>query len=369
MRTIRFIVHKELLQIVRNRAMVAIMLGMPVIQLIILSNAATFELKNITMHVVDLDQSTASRRLLDRFPASGYFQTVESSFSDEAADDDIRSNRARLIVKIPREFERDLVHGRAPAVQFVINAEDGQAASLTQAYATTILNEYGRELRARAGQEGLSEIKVESAYWYNPVLDYKTYMIPGILVALVSMIGMFLTGMNIVREKEIGTIEQLNVTPILKYQFIAGKLIPFWMIGLFELALGLLVAWLIFDIPMVGSLWLVFGMTALYLLVVLGIGLFISTFTETQQQAMFIAWFFMVIFMLMGGLFTPIDSMPAWAQTMTKFNPIAHFVDIMRRMLLKGAAVGDILPTLAFLVVMAVTVLGLAVLRYRKVTD
>ncbi len=369
MRTIFFIVQKELLQIFRNRGMLPIIFGMPVIQLIILSNAATFTIKDITIHVVDLDQSTASRRLLERFPASGYFTPVQYSFSDEAAEDDIRRNRARLIVKIPRDFERDLANGRTAKVQLTVNAEDGNAASLTQAYASSIITEFGRDLRLTRFQTLPAEIKIESAFWYNPELDYKTYMIPGILAALVSMIGLFLSGMNIVREKEIGTIDQLNVTPIQKYQFITGKLVPFWIVGLFELTLGLVVAKLIFNLPMVGSLWLVYGLTGLYLLVVLGIGLFISTFTDTQQQAMFIAWFFMVIFMLMGGLFTPIDSMPAWAQKVTIFNPVAHFVDVMRRILLKGASMEDVAGTIGILAAMAVTMLSLAVARYRKVSD
>ena len=181
-------------------------------------------------------------------------------------------------------------------------------------------------------------------FWYNETLNYKTFMVPGILVLLVTMITLFLSGMNIVREKEIGTLEQINVTPIKKYQFIIGKLFPFWLLGLVLLTIGLIISKLLFDIPILGSLSLMYFYTSIYILVILGIGLFISNFTNTQQQAMFIAWFFMVIFILMSGLFTPIASMPPWAQTITDFNPIKYYVEVMRMVMLKGAGLKDILP-------------------------
>ena len=168
------------------------------------------------------------------------------------------------------------------------------------------------------------------------------FMVPGILVLLVTMVTMFLGSMNVAREKEIGTIEQLNVTPIKKYQFIIGKLLPFWLIGLFELSFGLVIGKVLFNIPMVGSLGLVFLFAMVYMIVVLGMGLLISTAANTQQQAMFIAWFFLVIFILLSGLFTPIESMPKWAQTLTLVNPIRYFVEVMRGVLMKGAGFADI---------------------------
>jgi ABC-2 type transport system permease protein len=192
-------------------------------------------------------------------------------------------------------------------------------------------------------------------------------MVPGILVLLVTMIAIFLAGMNIVREKEIGTLEQINVTPIKKHQFIIGKLLPFWILALVELGVGLIMCRVIFGIGVAGSIWVVFLFAAVYLLVVLGIGLFISNFTHTQQQAMFLSWFFMVIFILMSGLFTPIDSMPHWAQVITEFNPVRYFVEVMRMVMLKGAQLPDILPQLSKLLVYALVMNGLAVAGYRKV--
>jgi len=175
--------------------------------------------------------------------------------------------------------------------------------------------------------------------------------------------------MNIVREREIGTIEQLNVTPMKRYQFMTGKLLPFWFIALFELALGLLIARYGFGIPFVGSVWLLFAIAGIYMLVVEGIGLFISTITNTQQQAMFIAWFLMVVFILMGGLFTPIESMPGWAQELTLVNPIAHFIKIMRMVLLKGAGWAEVQHLVGYLSLMAIIVLPAAIFRYRKSTS
>jgi ABC-2 type transport system permease protein len=211
-------------------------------------------------------------------------------------------------------------------------------------------------------------INVSASYWYNPKLNYKTYMVPGILVLLVTIIGLLLSGMNIVREKEIGTIEQLNVTPIRKIQFISGKLIPFWIIAMFELLFGLTIGKLLFNIPIVGSLWLIFFSAAIYLLVILGFGLLISTVTNTQQQSMLVSFFFMVIFILMSGLFTSIESMPAWAQWLDKLNPIAYFIKIMRMIMLKGSGFNEIKIPLYSLMIYAVFSISLAVWRYRKVT-
>jgi ABC-2 type transport system permease protein len=192
-------------------------------------------------------------------------------------------------------------------------------------------------------------------------------MVPGILVLLVTVIGMFLSSMNVVREKEMGTIEQINVSPVKKYQFVIGKLLPFWFIALFELGFGLTLARIIFSIPILGNLWLIFGVASVYLLAVLGIGLLISTMVNTQQQAMFLAWFFAVVFIMMSGLFTPVDSMPLWAQNINTINPIAYFIRIIRMIMLKGSEFQDILKPFTAIAVYAVISLTLAVWRYRKV--
>ncbi len=370
MRTIKFIIQKEFIQIFRNRAMLPILFVMPIMQLLILSNVATFDVKNVRLHLTDKDQTSTSRALADKFTRSGYFILIDQDYSGTHYEDPLRRNEANMVMQIPRGFEVDLETSGISQVQFIINAEDGSAAGIINSYAMMIVNAFISEINKTKGITGLSNtIDIHTSFWFNPELDYKTYMIPGILAILVTMIGVFLSGMNIVREKEIGTIEQLNVSPIRKYQFIIGKLLPFWIIGLFELAFGLFIAKLVFDIPVAGSLTLVFAMAAVFLLAVLGIGLFISTITETQQQAMFIAWFFMVIFILMGGLFTPIESMPQWAQKISLFNPVAHFMKILRAVLIKGSGFYDVIPQAGALMAFAVTSLSLAVMRYRKVSE
>ena len=354
--------------------MLPIIFLMPVIQLVVLSFAATYELNLVNMHLIDRDQSQASRRLVAKLEATGYFRLDRVSFNTEEGIDDLQRNRVGLLLEIPAGFGEQLALGRPSPVQFIIDAVDGTKAGLIQAYSRSILQDFSSEAAAvyRVGRAGSGAppagIETIPSNWYNPNLDYINYMVPGILVVLVSMIGMFLSGMNIVREREIGTIEQLNVTPIRKYQFMVGKLLPFWIIGLFELAVGLAIARYGFQIPFVGSVWLLFGVATIYLLVVQGIGLFISTVTHTQQQAMFIAWFLMVVFILMGGLFTPIESMPLWAQELTWVNPVAHFIKIMRMVLLKGAGFAEIRSLFGLLTLMAVIVLPAAVLRYRKAT-
>lgn len=369
MRTIRFLLQKEFQQIFRNRGMLPIIFIMPVIQLVVLSFAATYELNLVNIHLVDLDQSEQSHRLVSKFTATGYFRVESESFDVDDGIDAIYRNRAKLVLVIPSDFERDLKTAGPSEVQMIIDAVDGTTAGLIQSYGQEIIRDFSGELQqpVKLVGSGLRErIETASASWYNPNLDYLQYMVPGILVVLVSMIGMFLSGMNIVREREIGTIEQLNVTPIRRYQFITGKLMPFWIIALAELAIGLLIARYGFGIPFVGSVWLLFVVAGIYLLAVEGLGLYISTVTNTQQQAMFISWFLMVVFILMGGLFTPIESMPVWAQKLTIINPIAHFIKIMRMVLLKGSGWAEIQHLVGILVLMAAVILPAAIFRYRK---
>jgi ABC-2 type transport system permease protein len=378
MKTIGFIIQKEFKQIFRNKGMLPLIFIMPFIQLIILSNAATFEVKNIKFSYVDNDRTAFSRALIDNFHASEYFNVVHQFSANKEAMAAMQKGDVDVILEIPAHFERDLTKHKTTSLSVLINAIDGAAAGIENVYINQIVMGFNKNAMAElslinpasvsdAKNRPLSITSIP-AFWYNETLNYKTFMVPGILVLLVTMITLFLSGMNIVREKEIGTLEQINVTPIKKHQFIIGKLLPFWVLGLVLLTIGLIIAKLLFDIPMLGSLTLMYFYTSVYILVVLGIGLFISNFTETQQQAMFIAWFFMVIFILMSGLFTPIESMPEWAQKLTEFNPIKYYVEVMRMVMLKGAGLKDIYPQLAKISIYAVVINGLAVWSYKKVS-
>ncbi len=371
MKIIGYIVRKEFKQIFRNKGMLPIIFIMPLVQLIILSNAATFEIKNIKFSYVDHDHSVTSRALVDKFVASKYFNVLTSFSSEAEAISSMQDGKVDVILEIPTSFEQDLYKEKHASLGVLVNAIDGSAAGVENAYINQIVQNYNREIKVKLMQPsdtGIQPVKIESIplFWYNKTLNYKTFMVPGILVLLVTMITLFLSGMNIVREKEIGTLEQINVTPIRKSQFIIGKLFPFWILGMVILSIGLLIAKLIFNTPMVGSLLLMYAFTSIYILVILGIGLFISNFTDTQQQAMFIAWFFMVIFILMSGLFTPIESMPKWAQTLTEFNPIKYFVEVMRMVMLKGSGLMDIWPQFAKTSLYALAINFLAIWRYRK---
>ena len=372
MRTILFLIQKEFIQIKRNKAMLPIMLVMPIIQLIILVNAATFEMKNIRMLVVDKDMSTVSRDICSKFSSSPFYTITDYTFNESEGEEYLNKGKTDIVLVIPEHFERTLRKENKANVQFLVNAINAASAGLVNAYSVSILLDYNIGLVARwanmPGSVTTQTIKTTYSYWFNPELNYKNYMVPGILVMLVTIIGLFLSGLNIVREKEIGTIEQINITPIKKYQFIIGKLFPFWLIALFELAFGLLLGKLIFQIPIIGNVFLLFGFASIYLIVVLSIGLFISTVNNTQQQAMFITWFFMVIFILMSGLFTPVESMPVWAQNLNIINPVAYFIQVTRMVLLKGSGISDILRPMISISVYAVLMMTFAVWRYRKVS-
>ncbi|MCK5815822.1 MAG: ABC transporter permease [Flavobacteriaceae bacterium] len=372
MRIIGYIIQKEFKQIFRNKGMLPIIFILPLLQLIILSNAATFEIKNIQFSYVDNDHSSTSRALIEKFDASKYFQVVSSFPSEKNASSAMLKGKVDVVLNIPKNFEKELLKEKQASLGITINAIDGAAAGVENVYINQIVQKFNKNIKISLMQP--SDLKSTPqnitsipSFWYNETLNYKTFMVPGILVLLVTMITLFLSGMNIVREKEIGTLEQINVTPIKKHQFIIGKLFPFWVIGLGILSIGLIIAKVIFDVPMLGNIFVMYLYTSIYILVVLGIGLFISNFTDTQQQAMFIAWFFMVIFILMSGLFTPIESMPEWAQTLTDFNPIKYFVEVMRMVMLKGSSLVDILPQLLKTLLYAFIMNILAVWSYKKI--
>ena len=378
MRRALILAWTEVLHVVRDRATLAQVLLIPFIQLLILANAATFEIRDTPLYVVDQDHTSVSRGLVTRFAASGDFRIAGASASPELANERLLAGDVTMVLTIPREFERNLVRTHSGVVQLVVNAEKGMAAGIVQFYASRILTRYAEELGA-AGTTGLApsgveppprpgapRVDVRTRAWYNPSLDYRHYMVPGILVALVTLIGTLLTAQNIAREKELGTLEQLNVTPITRAQFIAGKLLPFWFLGMFELAGGLVIGRLVFGVPVLGSPLLLLAVAAVYLVAALGTGLWISTIVETQQQAMFVTFFIMMIYLLMSGLFTPIDSMPRWVQVVAEFNPVRHFVGISRAVLVKGATLRDIQRPFIILALFAAAVFTLAVRQYSK---
>jgi len=374
-RIIFFLVRKEFLQIFRDHTTVVQIFMIPIVQLLVLSNAATFDLKQARVLVVDEDRTTVSAGLVQRLEAGRQFRVVRAEPTTTGVEHALLDREVTATIHIPRDFESDLVlHGRAP-VQLVLNAEEGAAVGIVQSNAGAILDSYAAELERslprltrRQSVVGTATLDLRTQRWFNPTRNYKHYMVPALMVALTTIIGLLLTAQNITREYELGTLEQLNVTPMTKVQFIAAKLIPFWLLSLVIFSIGLTIGKLVFGIPMRGNLLLVYLALMVYLVVVLGLGLWISTITRTQQQAMFVAFFVILIFLLMGGLFTPVDSMPDWAQAVAQANPVKHFVFIMRAVLVRGAGLETVAAPIVGLALAGMAVLALAVNRYHKST-
>ena len=371
MKTILFILQKEFIQIFRNKVMLPIIFIVPLIQLLILVNAATLEIKNIKTIIIDKDLSPSSRKLVSKIEGSTFFVISGYSTNIKEGNDALLRNDASVVLHIPYGFEQKLNRQDNPKIQVLINAVNSTNASLFYSYTSSVIQSFQSDLIVELTNGETNSLvyscDIRQRFWYNPYLNFHIYMTPAVLVILVTIIGMFLTALNIVREKEMGTLEQINVTPIKKYQFIAGKLIPFWIIALIELTVGLIAGILIFKLPVVGNILHLYVFAALYLIVALGLGLFFSTLAESQQQVMFIAFFFMVTFILMSGIFTPAESMPEWAQKINIINPFAYFIKAIRMILLKGSGLNDIKNEIYSLVIYSIVILSLAIWRYRKV--
>ena len=370
MRTLKFILRKEFRQIFRDPSILRIILIMPVIQLLILPWAADYEIKNIKLAIVDHDHSEYSRQLINKIASSGYFILTDYSSSYELSLEQIENDKADLILQIPDHFEKDLVKEDEARLFMAINAINGTKANLGGSYLRSIVQDYNKQVRTEWIQfpkfSTETQIEITSSNWFNPLMNYKHFMVPGILVILLTMVGTNLAAINIVKEKEIGTIEQINVTPIKKFHFVLGKLIPFWLLGLLVLTIGLTIARVAYGIIPAGSFLTIYVFAAIYLLAVLGLGLLISTYSVNQQQSMLLSFFVMMIFILLGGLYTSIDSMPEWAKWITRFNPVSYFIEVMRMVVLKGSGLADIKNHLMIMTAFAVVFNGWAIMSYRK---
>jgi len=370
MRTLKFLLQKEFRQIFRDPAILRIIFIMPMMQLLFLPMAADYEMKNIKLTVVDHDHSSYSQQLVSKITASGYFKLNNYTASYETALEDIEHEKSDLILSIPRRFEKDLVKENESKVFMAVNAINGVKANLGGAYLNMIIQDFNREVRLKWVQfprmNPEPAIEVTYSNWFNQLMNYKFFMVPGILVVLITMVGSFLATLNIVKEKEIGTIEQINVTPIKKHHFILGKLIPFWILGLAILTLGLVIARLFYGIIPAGYFYTIYVFAAVYLFSILGLGLLISNYTSNQQQAMLISFFMMMVFILLSGLYTSIDSMPGWARMITQLNPVTYFVEVMRMVVLKGSGLQDILPQILTVLAMGLFLNSWAIFSYHK---
>lgn len=370
MRTILFILEKEFRQILRDPSILRILFVMPVIQLVILPLAADYEVKNVKLTILDHEKTAYTNQLAHKITSSGYFML--NSYADNMQDamEEIEHDRADIILEIPAGFERTLIRENEAQVFLAVNAINGVRANLGSAYLQTIIRQFNDEVRVKWIQQPRFNpeplINITYSTWYNVHLNYQRYMVPGILVILVTMVCSFLAALNIVREKEIGTIEQINVTPIRKHHFILGKLIPFWIMGQLTLTIGFFIARIVYGIVPAGNILVIYSFSSVYMLAILGLGLLISTFVQTQQQAMLISFFLMMVFILLGGLYTSTESMPDWAQMIAKINPVTYFIEVMRMVILKGSGFKDISRHLLIVFGFAIILISWAVISYRK---
>ena len=390
MNSFLFLLEKEFRQLLRNRQLLRMLIIAPVIQLILLPLAADYSVKNISIAVVDNDHSTFSRKLIAKITASGHFKLTGYTASYKEALSLVEQEKADLAIQIPVDFERGLVRENAKKLFVAIDAIEGTKANLGGAYLSSIVKDFNDDIKlnwqsaptqppSSAGSpksptsqpstfsvDDAPQISIAPSNWYNPYLNYKLYMVPAILVTLVTAMAAMQSAFNIVQEKESGTIEQINVTPIKKHVFIIGKLIPFLVLGIVVFTMGLLVGWAFYGVVPSGNLLVLYGSLVVYLFAMLGLGLLISTYSSTQMQAMSLSFFFINIFNMMSGVFSSVDSMPAWAQAIVVTFPPSHFIKIMRMVVLKGSGFSDIGYHLAAMAVIGLVLNTWAVLNYRK---
>lgn len=373
MRPIFYLIRKEFQQLLRDKAMLRMIIGVPIIQLFIFAYAVTTDLKDARLGYVDYDRTPESRHLIDAYFTSGYFSPAGSAANSSLLMDWLMTGKIDIAITIPRGYAASIASGESVAVGVLVDGQNSSIAGRARGYAEAIIRTEAMKLleeKRLAMPELASRIhRIEpvSRFYYNPQLESRVYMIPGIVVLLISIISGMLTGMAVVKEKEIGTLEQLMVTPLTPLQFIAGKTFPFVVIAFFELSFASSIAVLFFGIPLEGSIWLLTSASLLYLLVTLGAGLLASTVSSTQQQAMFTVWFFLIFGILMSGFFYPVENMPRGVYLLTYLNPLRHFIEITRGIFLKGVTVGDILPQISWLAVLGTIIFGAAVMKFRKV--
>ena len=365
---IKYLLEKEFKQLLRNPLVPRLLLVFPCVVLLVLPWAANFEIKNINLTVVDNDHSSYSTRLIQKVGSSEYFRFTAVSADYEAAMENIEKGDADLILEIPPHFERDLLQNGTTKVLIAANTVNGTKGILSSSYLGNILNDYTSEINKPNPSAGPSSpvIEIDTQGRFNPHLDYKIFMVPALMAQLLILLCGFLPALNIVSEKEFGTIEQINVTPVSKFTFILAKLIPYWVAGMFVLTVGIILARVVYGLTPAGPVWLLYFFALLFIILISGMGLIISNYSQTMQQAMFVMFFLIIIIMLMSGLFTPVNSMPEWAQQITIVNPLKYFIQVTRTVYLKGGGFSDLTVQFIALLLMAIILNSWAVFSYKK---
>ncbi len=358
--SLKYLIQKEFIQIRRNAFLPRLIVVFPIMIMCVMPWVMNMEVKNVVVDVVDNDRSMQSLRLVHDIEASHYFIFNGQKTSYSSALKEIEHAEADVVVVIPQHYSRDLINGRVPQVLIAANAVNGVKGTMGTAYLSQIVN-------ANANPNTTAiQSKISTLFLYNKHLDFKLYMIPALFAIVMMLMTGFLPALNIVGEKETGTIEQINVTPVSKWAFILAKLIPYWIIALFVITVCLLLAWSIYGITPNGPLWLIYLLTMLLALFFSSFGLIISNYSDTMQQAVFVMWFFVVILMLLSGLFTPTRSMPTWSFLTTYINPMCYFVEAVRTVFIRGGGIQSIWPQILALAAIALFMSVWAVKSYKK---
>ncbi len=363
---LRRLVIKEFIQALRDRKTVFFLLVPPVIQLIIFGYAATFDVNSISTAFYDLDRSPESRELGRRLEASGYFVIKETPGSSEEIADLLDEGKVLCAIQINRGFSKDLKRGISTQIQVLVDGTDSNTAMIGMNYVSAVVSRYAKEHAAPPISPVLSKIDFRTRIWYNPDLKSRNFMVPGVIALIILLTALLVTSMSVVRERELGTMEQLMVTPLRPIELMLGKTIPAAAISYFDMLIVTIAGVFWFEVPIKGAFLLLFLCTGAYLLSVLGIGLFISTVSKTQQQAFMATFLFVQPAMLLSGFATPIENMPEGFQYLTYLNPLRYFLVIVRGIFLKGAGIDVLWPQVAALVGLGVAILVISSLRFKK---
>ncbi len=373
MKKVRYMIRKEFLQFRRDRKMLAASFLAPVFQLIVLGYAANLDVTDIPTAVLDHDNSSTTRALIRSYTSSGYFRVVRYLNDASEIQETLDEGRSSIVLVFPEGFGRDIQTQQGGTVQLLADGSETNTGTIALSYAQLIANRFSQDIllervsRAMPGLRGLPQVNPELRVWYNPDLRSRSFMVPGVLALLLMVMTLILTSLAIVKEKEIGTLEQLIVTPLRPSQLIIGKLLPFVIIGLVDVGLVVLISNLVFSIPVKGGVGLLFLLSLVFLLTTLGLGLFVSTVSRTQQQAMMSSIFFLMLPMIFfSGFVFPIENMPYIIQIITYFLPLRYFFVIIRGLFLKGVGLEVLWPQALALLGFGVAIFGLSIKRFRK---
>ena len=358
--TLKYLIQKEFLQIRRNAFLPRLIVLFPIVIMCVMPWVMNMEVRNIVVDVVDNDRTTASQQLVHDIEANRYFVFHGQQPTYQAALADIERGKADVVLVIPQDYSRDLTQGQQPQVLVAANAVNGTKGAMGSAYLSQIVTAHAQPEAAAI------QSKVSTLVLYNKHQNYKVFMIPALLAIVMMLMTGFLPTLNIVGEKEAGTIEQINVTPVSKWAFILSKLIPYWLIALFVVTASLLLAWALYGITSAGPVWLVYVLAMLLALFFSSFGLIVSNYSDTMQQAVFVMWFFVVCLMLLSGLFTPTRSMPHWAYLSTYVNPMHYFIDAIRTVFVRGGSFGAVVHQVLALLGIGLVMAVWAVQSYKK---